>query len=123
MLTYSQSSGIFERNGVLLGTGYAGFGVGKNNPIMQDVKDVGPIPQGSYTIQAPVDTKDHGPYVMWLTPDPGTEMFGRGGFGIHGDSTAHAGAASLGCIVAARAIRGAIWIYGGPEGHRLTVIP
>lgn len=30
--------------------GYSGKGPGKNNPSMQDVKDIGPIPQGSWMV-------------------------------------------------------------------------
>jgi hypothetical protein len=45
-------------------------------------------------------------------PDPGTETFGRGEFRIHGDSIAHPGTASHGCIILPRAVRDAIWRSG-----------
>ena len=31
-------------------TGYAGYGEGRNNPDMQCVQDIGPIPRGGYTM-------------------------------------------------------------------------
>lgn len=88
---------------------YAGNGDGLNNPAMQFVHDVGPLPQGWYTIKLPpVDTATHGPYVMWLEPDPDNQMGGRSAFGIHGDKVdfiTHPKSASDGCIVTAHANR------------------
>ena len=89
---------MIDPQGNLLAIGYAGLGVGKNNPAMQDQQGVGPLPCGFYGILPAVDTLDHGPEVMWLVPDPDNEMFGRADFGIHGDSKTHPGCASLGCI-------------------------
>ena len=106
--------------GGLLAIGYSGApGIGKNNPVQQDVEDVGPIPQGLYRIQAPVDTVTHGPYVLPLTPDPANEMFGRAGFLIHGDSVVDPGTASKGCIILPRFARQRIW--ESPD-HVLTVV-
>jgi hypothetical protein len=45
-------------------------------------------------------------------PDRGTETFGRSEFRIHGDSIAHPGMASHGCIILPRAVRDAIWRSG-----------
>lgn len=84
---------------MLVGTGYAGKGEGKNNPAMQAVHDVGPIPEGDYTIGAPYTHPHLGPLTMNLTPDEGNEMEGRSAFRIHADATAHPGEASDGCIV------------------------
>jgi hypothetical protein len=62
MLTYSQSSGEMHcATGQLLGTGYAGHGAGVNNPAMQSIRDTGPLPQGIYTVNSPVNTVKHGP--------------------------------------------------------------
>jgi hypothetical protein len=47
---YSQSTGKLTYFGDLIGTGYSGKGKGKNNPAMQDVKDIGPVPAGLYEI-------------------------------------------------------------------------
>lgn len=82
-----------------LGTGYSGKGVGKNSVAFQEVKEVGPIPQGLYGIGLPHDTKDHGPYVMNLTPHSDNKMFGRDNFLLHGDRIGAPGMASLGCPV------------------------
>ena len=105
MWIYNQSNGTFSRDGRIVGQGYSGFGVGKNNPALQNLVDVGPIPQGHWEIGPPEDTHTHGPHVMALTPAPGTDTFGRGGFLIHGDAIEHPGAASHGCIILPRNLR------------------
>jgi hypothetical protein len=122
MLTYSQSSGeMHNAAGVLLGTGYAGHGAGVNNPALQSIQNTGPLPQGVYTINPPVDTATHGPYVMWLTPNPANEMFGRFGFGIHADEVANPGKrlASTGCIVMSNRV--AIWTAAQADDRQLRV--
>jgi hypothetical protein len=85
--------------------GYSGHGEGKNNPAMQKVPNVGPIPVGKYTIGQPYDSPQTGPFTLPLTPDPENEMFGRSGFKIHGDNLSDPGNGSDGCIVVARDIR------------------
>ena len=47
---YSQRTGEIRHNGVMIGRGYSGKGVGKNNPHMQNVGFKGPIPRGAYFI-------------------------------------------------------------------------
>lgn len=124
VLTYSQTSGeMRDAAGILLGTGYAGHGPGLNNPAMQRDPNVGPLPQGVYIISPPVDTASHGPYVMWLTPEPGNEMFGRYGFAIHADEAAHPGQrlASTGCIVMSDEARMAIWQAAQKSDRKLQV--
>jgi type VI secretion system (T6SS) effector TldE1-like protein len=121
MLTYSQTTGEMRSAlGALLGTGYSGHGAGVNNPALQSVHNTGPLPQGIYTINPPVNTATHGPYVMWLTPDPANKMFGRAGFGIHADEIANPGKelASTGCIVMSNPARWSIWASGD---HQLRV--
>lgn len=83
---------------------------------MQMVPNIGPIPQGTYTIGMPHDTKTHGPYVMALTPMPGSVTFGRSSFLIHGDNRRHD--ASQGCIIVDSVARHKIWASGD---HRLQV--
>jgi hypothetical protein len=132
MWNYRQGDGqVTDRLGMGHGCGYAGRGQGRNNPELQDVHggyrteggiaelvdglsadDWGPLPRGEYQIMAPVDTATHGPYVLWLVPNPANQMFGRAGFGIHGDSIEHPGLASEGCICVPRATREAIWASG-----------
>lgn len=77
--------------------GYAGLGAGKNNPDLQCVQDIGPIPRGRYTIGSEV--QEPGPITLPLTPDPGNDMCHRSGFLIHADNIHKPGWASDGCIV------------------------
>lgn len=122
MWQYSQSTGyLIAENGTRYGPGYSGHGPGVNAPDLQDVKNVGPIPQGSYRILAPIDTVAHGHWFMALEPDPANEMFGRSGFGCHGDEVLHPGEelASDGCIILPLAIRQIIW---QSNDHQLQVI-
>lgn len=116
---YEQVTGRLLRDGFRMAIGYSGAGEGKNNPAMQDVHNVGPLPRGAYTIGEPSDTKTHGPYVLHLTPDASNEMFGRSGFLIHGDSIVAPGTASEGCIVLGRLVRQTIWDSGD---HWLEVV-
>ena len=116
-LTYAQGLGVLSCENGFLATGYAGADAGKNNPAMQDVKNVGPLPRGVYTITGPecvattfpcpdchgATAHRHGPYVLRLHPVEGNEMFGRAGFLIHGDN-GH-GTASEGCICISRSFR------------------
>ena len=105
MWIYNQSNGTFSQDGQVVGHGYSGLGVGKNNPALQNLADVGPIPQAIYEIGPPFDTTTHGPHVMALSPAEGANTFGRSGFLIHGDSMEHLGAASHGCIILAHDVR------------------
>lgn len=72
------------------------------------VVDHGPIPQGLYYIGKPIDTIIRGPHVLPLTPSPENQMYGRGGFLIHGDSIVDPGNASDGCIILPLFVREAI---------------
>jgi Protein of unknown function (DUF2778) len=122
MWQYIQATGkILANDGTLLTTGYAGRGVGLNNPLLQDDPNIGPIPVGIYYMQPPVDTTAHGPYVIWLAADPSNRMFGRGGFGIHGDEVENAGLhlASEGCIIVDRLSRQRVW---ASNDHILQVL-
>lgn len=89
--------------------GYAGGNCGQNregvnNPSMQNVSKVGPLPVGKYKFGTPVPQSHLGPFAIPLTPDPSNEMFGRSSFFVHGDTTP-SGNASEGCVILARAIR------------------
>ncbi len=101
MLTYEQSTGrLTDESGTLVGEGYSGHDAGKNNPALQGTPDIGPIPVGVYRIGPPFDDAHLGKFVMSLTPLPATDTHGRSGFYMHGDSAAHCGGASEGCIIA-----------------------
>lgn len=118
--TYEVTTGrMYKDDGSLVGVGYSGAPGFKNNASMQQVPDKGPLPSGTYTINSPVDTQTHGPFVMWLTPDPGNNMFGRSAFGIHGDSVVSPGSASEGCVIMSKDVRQQIWDSGD---HTLNVV-
>jgi hypothetical protein len=96
---YNQTNGELRHNGILLGVGYSGHDVGKNNPFLEDHPGLGPIPCGFWDICGPpYDTITHGPRVLRLEPRKGTIVFNRSGFLIHGDSLEHPGQGSQGCI-------------------------
>lgn len=128
MVIYQQSTGEMRAAegcalplGTLIGVGYAGSGDGKNNPAMQDVPDIGPLPQGVYTQKPPRDEiPGLGPYVIDLEPGPENEMYGRSLFREHGDSASHPGKASCGCIVLDHPER--VVSYEDNPDHRLKVI-
>ena len=112
MWIYRQANGQLWLGEECVGCGYSGCGVGKNNPVMEDVHNVGPIPRGRYLIGPAHDTTTHGPYVLDLTPCDVLGMHGRGGFLIHGDNRHDPGMASHGCIVLPRDIRERIGTSG-----------
>ncbi len=84
------------RAGEVIATGYSGSGSGRNNPAQQAVRDVGPIPQGLYSIGPQFNAPVQGPCSMRLSP-VGQDALGRDGFMIHGDNAAHD--ASTGCVI------------------------
>lgn len=108
---WRQRDGILSRRidetgcETIIGRGYAGHGEGVNNPDLQHVPNVGPIPRGHYTIGAPRDGGHLGPHVLPLTPQQGTETFGRSGFYVHGDNRRHDQSASEGCLILSRPLR------------------
>jgi RHS repeat-associated protein len=111
---YSQSTGQLTRvdadgNLTYVGTGYAGIGAGLNNPLMQNVPNVGPLPQGLYTIgpqQTNVTAEGHRlPASMRLTPSPANQMFNRKGFLIHGPHDDDQHDSSNGCPIFPKKIR------------------
>lgn len=103
---YSQSTGLLEYDEEQIARGYSGHGAGLNNPAMQNVRMVGPVPQGKYTICPANDAHPHlGPVAMELTPWNGNAMFLRSGFFIHGDNAEMNHTASDGCIILPRDVR------------------
>jgi len=89
-----------------VGTGYSGTGAGRNNSAMQNVPNVGPTPQGTYDIGPAYNNPNTGPSTMNLTPQPGTNTFGRDLFRIHGNNAAND--ASHGCPIAPPDVRNQI---------------
>ena len=100
--TYQQSTGkLTDPAGEWFSTCYSGHGEGLNNPAMEAVEGVGPIPAGTYKIGPARDPIDHlGPIALPLTvvrfANPALD---RSGFFIHGDNAAADHSASDGCIV------------------------
>ena len=128
MTTFEISTGKwFLANGTLFGTGFAGHGDGKNNPDMQGVVGVGPLPIGVYHA---VGMREHDPRTGWYTivlePEPMTRNYilslGRNPdtFRIHGDSMDHTGESSDGCMVFDRSTRLDFWKGDDKEIHVVT---
>jgi RHS repeat-associated protein len=126
---YSQSLGTmihFLPNtniAMLSGNGYSGIGKGLNNPDYEFVRNVGPIPQGTYDI-GPIGThySERGTRLdesMSLTPRQSRNaMFQRYGFAIHGGNMTNR-TSSNGCIVLPVEIRREIAASGD---HELRVV-
>lgn len=118
MWIWDQSAGTLSRNGAIVSRGYSGKGAGKNNPALQNVPGVGPLPRGRYRIGAPRTSQRTGPFVMDLFPVDATpndtrhDATGRSAFQIHGDSVKAPGTASSGCIILPRNVREMIWRSG-----------
>jgi hypothetical protein len=106
---FSQTTGqwvyINDQTGAqtVAGSGYSGTGAGRNNPVMQNVPNTGPIPEGDYDIGPAHDSDTTGPMTMNLTPLPGTNTFDRDLLRIHGDNRRHD--ASHGCPIAPPDVR------------------
>jgi hypothetical protein len=88
--------------------GYSGHPPHRDDPTAVALRDVGPIPPGRYRIGPAEEHPRLGPLVMALTPERGTETFGRDDLYIHGDSEERPGEASDGCIVLSRPARSVI---------------
>lgn len=119
MWTYDQSSGHLSQDDALIATGYSGAADGKNNPSMQAAVNVGPIPAGQWTMTGVEEGGPTGPFTIVLAPCEGTDTEGRTAFRIHGDSIAHPGEASHGCIILPQSARRQMWNSGD---HDLTVV-
>lgn len=111
--TWDQSEGALYLDGRKVAVGYSGRNTaqvrGRNNPQVENLRGIGPIPAGKYTIGAPRTSKQTGPFVLDLKP-LGHDALGRSAFQIHGDNAA--GDASSGCIILPRAVRETIAASG-----------
>lgn len=103
---YEQASGRFlAPDGHEMARGYSGHGAGVNNPAMEAVVGVGPIPRGTWAIDLkPLLRSSVGPLALALSP-VGHDAHGRSLFRIHGDTRAMNRTASHGCIVLPREVR------------------
>lgn len=115
--TYNSLSGAISYKGAVQGQGYSGFGTGRNNPAMEAVADVGPIPAGKWFIVTPAYDDPHlGPCVMKLAPLD-HDAHGRTLFRIHGNNITND--ASHGCIILSHAVREMI---ANSTDHLLEVV-
>ena len=122
-LNYSQTTGnMTDDNGNLIAKGWAGHGDGKNNPAMQSVHNVGPLPQGKYNVSGWFSHPRLGPMVARLTQFEG-ETFGRDSFFIHGaaKNLDKHGQESEGCIVQERIERDKVAALTKGIGNTITV--
>jgi hypothetical protein len=109
--TYQQSTGILrDPHGAMAGIGYSGLGLYKNSPFAQTLSHQGPIPRGFWDILGPpLDSLEHGPYVLRLQPYIDTKTFERDAFLIHGDGLEMPDRASKDSIVMPFPLRKEIW--------------
>lgn len=112
MWTYKVSTGeLFGPAGSLVSKGYSGHGKGRNNPKLQGVKGVGPLPLGMWRIGEMYDSERVGRnaiklYAVDATPNDDThDATGRGAFRVHGDNVRGDGSASNGCLIFPRPVR------------------
>lgn len=117
--TYHQRTGELWRNGRKVATGYSGHGDGLNNPDMQHVRAVGPLPRGKWHIDGVYNSAKVGPFALVLEPMEGTETFGRSAFRVHGDNSKGDKSASNGCLIFPRAIRDQMWQF---KDHTIEVV-
>ena len=115
MISYDQKTGEIKIRNTVVGYGYSGAGKGVNNPALENVRRVGPIPRGRWKIDRWDDKHgDKGPQVAVLSP-VGHDAHGRTAFLIHGDNTSLNQTGSWGCIIASRLIRNALRASGETE--------
>lgn len=113
--TYSQATGqLFDVSGLVVSRGYSGKARGRNNPALEGVAGIGPIPTGLWRMQSIYNSGSVGPraIVLWAedgTPDDHEARTGRSGFRVHGDKVGAPGMASRGCIILPRAVRELLW--------------
>ena len=105
---FNQNGSFSSGDGKVAVPAYSGFPPYKNDPGAEEMIGLGPIPRGTYVCGQPEDSESLGPHVISLTPTKWTATHGRAGFFIHGDSVAHAGLASHGCVILDRATRSLI---------------
>jgi len=111
---------LYRDGNLVTQDGYSGFPPHKNDAKACSIQNVGPLPFGGYTIRDFCDHPMLGVLAAYLDPSVGNSMMGRGGFYIHGDSSAHPGESSHGCIVLPHDVR--LMMSECPD-RWLTVLP
>jgi hypothetical protein len=106
MWVYNQSNGVLAHNGQQIGVGYSGHPPHVNDPTAEAVRGVGPLPRGFWTFGEAVEHGTLG-WALPITPNIGTNTYGRSGFWCHGDEVEHPGQelASDGCMIMGLLIR------------------
>jgi hypothetical protein len=95
MHTWETARGFWYIDGKFAGAGHSGRGPGWNRPFNPDARmpdradmtqqaHVGPMPEGYYRISPAFHHPRLGPLTMSLLPEPGTEMYKRSRFFLHG---------------------------------------
>jgi Protein of unknown function (DUF2778) len=102
--TYEQKTGRLWHDDEFVSIGYSGHGEGVDNPEDEGRANVGPLPEGTYTIGAGFYDPKTGPLSLPLTQIAGV-TFGRSAFLIHGDNQALNHTASEGCIILPHSVR------------------
>ena len=110
--TYAQKTGELQQDSTHVATGYSGSGSG-NNPAMQNVADVGPIPAGDWTIAGHPPT----PPVMVHTfcnfsRTPKPRPSAAADSSCMATPKRHPGSASEGCVILPRDAREQVWNSG-----------
>lgn len=112
MHIFNSRSGLFRFSDGTYAVAYSGSGNGINNPALEAVPSIGPIPAGMWDIGGPYDSARVGPYALPLIP-VGHDAHGRSAFRIHGDSNTGYRIASRGCIIMSPSgLRRKIWQSG-----------
>jgi len=130
--TYSQSTGEFvvtDKTGKVLWTKdcYSGKGEGINNPTLEYVVEVGPIPRGVWVIEPETRDRNNGApsdSTVTLTPvgDNNTFQYGRSVFRIHGGYGPGNLNASRGCIIMeGKDLRDELAMWAGSGGAVVVV--
>ena len=115
---YHQSTGELTHDGQYVATGHSGaVGQGRDNPDMEGVQNVGPVPRGDYTVGPQFNSPNTGPGAERLTPQPGTDTHGRTDLEIHGGRRDGNPDDSEGCIILPPSVRHQL------AGQTLHVVP
>lgn len=120
---YVQLSGeLFAVNGdftMPLGAGYAGALHGLNNPELDGVRNIGPLPEGEYRMRVYPHPRFAEPAIKLVQVKGETHE--RSGFWIHGDNAKADRSASSGCPVFSRPVRQCIAAFIA-LGHDLLLV-
>lgn len=119
MHIFNSRTGLFRFSDGTCAIAYSGHGDGINNPSLEAIRGVGPIPVGLWDIMNPHDSSVTGPYSLPLVPVE-HDAHGRTLFRIHGDNRKGDKSASHGCIIMSPlCLRRKIYQSGV---HRLEVV-